>query len=96
MRPDPDEERPTGRALPLPANLGIHGLSMLVLVLLVNLAQTVLGVCAILQFLWMLIARERNEMIAGFGEGLSNWLAITARFLSGHSDEKPFPWTPWH
>jgi hypothetical protein len=37
--------------------------------LLVHLAQTVLGVCAVSRFLWMLIAKERNPAIAGFGQG---------------------------
>ncbi|ANB01801.1 DUF4389 domain-containing protein [Ectothiorhodospira sp. BSL-9] len=55
---------------------------MLILVLLVNLAQTVLGICAILQFFWMLFTNERNPGIAWFGQGLARWLAITARFLT--------------
>ncbi|MFO8005131.1 DUF4389 domain-containing protein [Thioalkalivibrio sp.] len=81
--------------LPRPEKLWLHGLIMLVLVLLVNLAQTVLGISAILQFLWMLFAKERNAAIARFGQGLAHWLAVTARFLTGESDERPFPWTPW-
>jgi hypothetical protein len=68
---------------------------MLVLVLLVNLAQTVLGVCALIQFLWMLLTDERNEPVARFGAGISRWLETTARFLTGNSDERPFPWTEW-
>jgi hypothetical protein len=55
----------------------------------------VLGVCAVIQFLWMLIAKERNPAIADFGQGVANWLAITARFLTARSDERPFPWTSW-
>jgi hypothetical protein len=78
-----------------PDNLWLHGLIMLILVLLVNLAQTVLGVCAILQFFWMLFAKERNAGIARFGQGIAHWLAVTARFLTGDSDERPFPWTSW-
>lgn len=81
--------------LPRPENLGLHGLIMLILVLLVNLAQTVLGICAILQFLWMLFAKERNAGIARFGQGIAHWLAVTSRFLTGAADERPFPWTAW-
>jgi hypothetical protein len=81
--------------LPRPERLWLHGLIMLILVLLVNLAQTVLGICAILQFLWMLFTKERNAGIAQFGQGLAHWLAVTARFLTGESDERPFPWTRW-
>lgn len=82
-------------AAPPPKDLPVHGLIMLILVLLVSLAQTVLGLCAIMQFFWMLLAKERNPAIARLGEGLANWLGITARFLSGAADERPFPWTEW-
>ena len=86
---------PKHTSLPKPNNLWLHGLIMLILVLLVNLAQTILGVCAILQFFWMLFARERNPGIARFGQGIAHWLAATSRFLTGAADERPFPWTPW-
>jgi hypothetical protein len=86
---------PQSPALPVPEKIWLHGLWMLVLVILVNLSQTVLGVCAIFQFLWMLFTGGRNARVAEFGRGVANWLAITARFLSGSSDEKPFPWTAW-
>ena len=86
---------PKHTSLPKPNNLWLHGLIMLILVLLVNLAQTILGVCAILQFSWMLFARERNPGIARFGQGIAHWLAATSRFLTGAADERPFPWTPW-
>ena len=79
----------------MPRNIWLHGLVMLVLIILVNFAQMVLGICAVIQFFWMLIGRERNRHIAVFGEGAANWLAITARLLSGAADERPFPWTPW-
>jgi len=81
--------------LPRPNNLWLHGLHMLILVLLVNLAQTVLGVCAVLQFFWMLFANRRNPGIARFGQGIAYWLAVTSRFLTGAADERPFPWTAW-
>ncbi len=45
-----------------PEKLWLRGLIMRVLVLLVNLAQTVLGISAILQFLWMLFASQRSAV----------------------------------
>ena len=83
-------------ALPIPQNIWLHGFSMLVLLILVGLAQTVLGACAIFQFLWMVLTKERNAFVAEFGRQFANWLGISARFLSGSSDEKPFPWTAWN
>jgi hypothetical protein len=73
----------------------MRGLYMLLLVLAFGVAQTLLCVTAIAQFLWLLFAGEANGQIAQFGNSLSRWLADTARFLSCASDAKPFPWAPW-
>ena len=82
-------------ALPVPENVWLHGLWVLILLVLAHLAQTVLGICALLQFLWMIFVRQRNVHIAVFGQQIANWLATTARFVSGASDKKPFPWSAW-
>lgn len=73
----------------------MRGLMMLILALLFALAETVLVVVAVVQFLWMLFSKERNQMLAEFGQDLGEWLAATARFQSGASDDKPFPWASW-
>jgi hypothetical protein len=91
-----DSRSSTSAVAPLPSNIWLHGLMLLVLLMLANLAQTVLALCTLFQFLWMLFANERNDRIAALGQNVGNWLAISARFLSGASDEKPFPWTDWH
>lgn len=86
---------PQNPALPLPQNFWMHALVMLILLLLLHLALTALWICAVFQFLWMLFVRERNIHIAGFGAQIANWMAIAAGFVSGSSDQKPFPWTAW-
>jgi hypothetical protein len=88
-----DAPSPTLR---VPQNVLLHDILMLLLLVLMNFAQYVLLVCAVLQFLWMAVARERNGYIAEFGVQIANWVAISARFVSGASDQKPFPWTAWH
>lgn len=94
--PQPTREiTPPGGLPPLPENIWLHGLTMAVLVVLVNLAQLLIGVTGLIQFLWMLIAKERNAALAEFGEGLGRWLATAARFVGGASDARPFPWSRW-
>ncbi|WP_372605212.1 DUF4389 domain-containing protein [Actibacterium sp.] len=73
----------------------LRGLWMLILVALFSLAQGLLVACAVLQFGWLLFAKQKNQHIAGFGEKLGNWLAATARFQSGATEDKPFPWSKW-
>ncbi|MFC7703551.1 DUF4389 domain-containing protein [Plastorhodobacter daqingensis] len=81
--------------LPAPERLWRRGLIMVLLVLLINLAQTALGLCAVLQFFWMLFASQRNPGIARLGAGIGAWLAMAGRYVAGASDHLPFPWTEW-
>lgn len=73
----------------------LRGLWMLVLVILFGVAETVLLLAAVLQFAWMLIAKEKNEFLVEFGGSLGKWLNKTARFQTGAAEEKPFPWEKW-
>jgi hypothetical protein len=72
-----------------------RGAIMLLFIFLFGVAQSVLYAMAVLQFLWLLIGGARNEFLASFGRSLGLWLAETAWFLSGDTEEIPFPWRPW-
>ena len=71
----------------------IRGALMLVFGLLLNLAITLVGVLACIQFLWMLVKTDRNQFIADISSDLSRWMSATVQFLLGQSEEKPFPWS---
>ena len=71
----------------------VRGVLMLVFGLLLNLAITLVGVLAFVQFLWMLITTDRNQFIADISSDLSRWMSATIQFLLGQSEEKPFPWS---
>lgn len=73
----------------------MRGLYMLVFALFFGLAETVLAVIAVVQFLWMVFTKEKNQALADFGKSLGRWLASVAEFQSGARDEKPFPWGKW-
>lgn len=73
----------------------MRGLYMLLLVLAFGVAQTLLCVTAIAQFLWLLFAGEANGQLTQFGGSLSRWLGDAARYLTCASDVKPFPWAAW-
>ncbi len=73
----------------------LRGLWMLVFALLFALAETILWVVALVQFLWMLFAKEKNHLLVEFGRDLGTWLHEVARFQSGASEVKPFPWKKW-
>ena len=78
-----------------PENIWLRGLWMLVFGVLFALAETVLWVVALVQFLWMLFAKEKNGLLVEFGGDLGKWLHEVVRFQSGASEVKPFPWKKW-
>ncbi len=93
------EDQPYGEdepdAFAAPENIWMRGLQMLLFAILFGLAETILAVVALVQFLWMLFTRSRNELLVEFGHDLGNWTKDVARFQSGASDDKPFPWRKW-
>ena len=79
----------------VPEAIWMRGLFMIVFGLLFALAETVLWVVALVQFLWMLFAKEKNELLTEFGVDLGKWLARVAKFQTGATEDKPFPWDKW-
>ncbi len=78
-----------------PRNIWMRGLFMLIFAALFGLAETVLVVVAVIQFLWMVFAKEKNAGLADFGQSLGHWLAQVAEFQTASTDDKPFPWAKW-
>ena len=71
----------------------VRGALMLVFGLLLNLAITLVGVLAFIQFLWMLVTTNRNQFIVDISSDLTRWMSATIQFLLGQREEKPFPWS---
>ncbi|MCB2137098.1 MAG: DUF4389 domain-containing protein [Rhodobacteraceae bacterium] len=92
--PGPDKPRDIGEKM-RDKSVWMRGLQMLIVAVLTSFAVTLLGLSALLQFGWLLLAGRRNDHIAGFGRGLSGWLAGSARFQTAVTEEKPFPWSAW-
>jgi hypothetical protein len=91
----PDSSQDGSVGFKAPDGIWMRGLMMLILALMFGLAETVLAVVAVVQFLWMLFAKEKNTLLMGFGEDLAKWLAEVALFQSGATEDKPFPWAKW-
>ena len=71
----------------------IRGFQMLVLVMMFNLAITVVAFLAFIQFFWMLITQQKNIFLADLGTILKSWFGEAIDFLFGTSNSKPFPWS---
>jgi hypothetical protein len=67
---------------------------MILIAIMISVAQTVLGVMTVLQFVIMLVNNKRpNERLADFGTDLGVWIAKAARYQTAASNVKPWPWT---
>ena len=73
----------------------MRGLWMIVLAVMFGLAETIMVVMALVQFLWILFAKEKNALLSDFGQDLGKWLSDVAMFQTAATDEKPFPWRKW-
>jgi len=75
---------------PLPMRL----LWMVAIAILLSMAHSLLGLITVVQFIIMVInKREPNETLAEFGDTLGVWMAKAARYQSGATEVKPWPWT---
>ncbi len=67
---------------------------MILIAIMISVAQTVLGVVTIIQYVIMLLnSREPNERLSDFGTDLGIWIAKAARYQTAASNVKPWPWT---
>ncbi len=76
-------------------NIWMRGLIMIIFAIFFGIAETLLFVCAVIQFLWMLASKTPNKAIARFGISLGKWLKCVALFQTGASEKLPFPWSEW-
>ena len=77
-----------------PDNMLQRFIYMMLIAIMISLAQTVLGVATVVQFVVMLVDKKQpNERLADFGTDLGIWIAKAARFQTAASDVKPWPWT---
>ena len=89
MENRPPETTPTTR------DVWMRGLFMVLFMIAFAIGQMLLNLMAVVQFLWLLFAREHNAFLASFGGSLATWLAEIGNFLTCATDDKPFPWRPW-
>lgn len=73
----------------------IRGLYMLLFAAIYSVAEMVLAAVAILQFIFLLVARGPNERLQEFGDDLSTYFYEMIQFLTFNTEDKPFPFGPW-
>lgn len=73
----------------------IRGLYMLLFYIIFSIAELVLALVVIFQFVLLLITGKTNERLLEFGDDLSVFIYQVLQFLTFNTEEKPFPFAPW-
>jgi hypothetical protein len=83
-QPDPGE----------PDNIFVRLLYMVLIWAMLSIANTILTAATVIQFIIMLVNNKQpNARLGEFGTDLGVWIAKAARFQTGASEVKPWPWT---
>lgn len=97
MNQDPDNqgyqlnEPRTGKA---EESLLMRLLWLVIISFMISMAQTVLTLITIIQFIIMAVSQKQpNEQLADFGTTLGIWVAKAARYQTAASEVKPWPWS---
>lgn len=73
----------------------IRGLYMLLYIVFSRIAELVLGVVILFQFLLKLFTGETNERLLKLGQGLSTYVYQIFQFLSFNTEYHPYPFGAW-
>ena len=78
-----------------PRNIWMRGLLMLVMALAFQLASTLLGLLAVVQFVLVLVSEKPNERLSAFAQGLGQYLRQISEFVGFSNEDLPFPFSDW-
>ncbi len=73
----------------------VRGLYMLLFAVIYSVAEVVLVVLAVFQFISRLITNRVNERLLKLGQQLSTYLYQLLLFFTFNSEEHPYPFTAW-
>ncbi len=73
----------------------IRALLMALYAIAYVIAELLVWVVTIIQFLFVLVAGRANEQLLRFGNNLSAYVYQILRFLTFNSEAQPFPFSDW-
>lgn len=73
----------------------LRGLYMLLFVAIYHVAEFVIGVVVILQFLFSLFTGQVNTRLLQFGRSLSRYAYQVLCYLTFNSEQMPYPFDDW-
>lgn len=77
------------------SSIWIRGLYMLLFILITRLAEVVVGLVMLVQFILKAATNNTNDNLSKFGQQLSQYIYEIIQFQTFNSEEKPFPFKSW-
>ncbi|MEE4360533.1 MAG: DUF4389 domain-containing protein [Pseudomonadales bacterium] len=74
-------------------SIWMRALFMVLFVVLYSVAETLVFVIVLLQFLIVLFTGEKNERLLAFGDQVSLYVYDVLRFQTFNSEDRPFPFS---
>ena len=91
----PESEHPEQTETSQPVSIWIRGLYMLLFLVITRLAEAVVGLIMVIQFILKAASGNTNQNLVRFGHQMSQYLYSIVQFQTFNSEEKPFPFAPW-
>ena len=73
----------------------LRGLFMLIFAVAYGIAEILLLVTAVFQFLYLLVTGKTVERLLIFGENLGRYFYQIVRYLTFNTEQRPFPFSDW-
>jgi hypothetical protein len=90
------EETPQeARKLIMAQSTWLRGLYMLLFAVAYGIAEFLLFVTAVFQFLHLLVTGKTVERLLIFGDNLSRYFYQIVRYLTFNTEGRPFPFSDW-
>ena len=68
---------------------------MVLFAVIFNIAEFVITVVVVVQFLFKLFVGRVNENLSALGHGLASYVYEVISYLTFHTDDMPYPFGPW-
>jgi len=73
----------------------LRGIFMLLFALIYSVAEVIVFIVVLLQFLFVLFTGQQNTRLRDFGQGLSIFVYQIVSYWTYNSEDRPFPFSPW-
>jgi flagellar biosynthesis protein FlhB len=77
------------------ASIWVRGLYMLLFAVIAHIAELVIALVMLVQFILKSATDKTNDNLLSFGDQMGKYVLEIVRFLTFNTEEKPFPFNSW-